>query len=81
MQITGNVFLITGGASGLGAGTVRMIAANGGKAVIADVNESAGNALAQELGEANVFCRTDVTDEASAKAAVDVAVRELGGLR
>ena len=80
MQITGNVFLITGGASGLGAGTVRMIAANGGKAVIADVNESAGNALAQELGEANVFCRTDVTDEASAKAAVDVAVRELGGL-
>ncbi|WP_455734342.1 SDR family NAD(P)-dependent oxidoreductase, partial [Burkholderia stabilis] len=49
MDIRGNVFLITGGASGLGAGTARMLAQAGGKVVLADLNEAAGTALATEL--------------------------------
>ena len=49
MKIKGSSALVTGGASGLGAATVRMLAANGAKVVIADVNEKGGNELAQEL--------------------------------
>ncbi|MGN5478908.1 SDR family NAD(P)-dependent oxidoreductase [Cupriavidus basilensis] len=56
MDIQGNVFIVTGGASGLGAGTARMLAEAGGKVVIADLNEAAGTALAQELGGAFVKC-------------------------
>ena len=74
MQIEGNVFLITGGASGLGGATARMIAKGGGSVLIADLKESEGQALAKELGSRAKFVRTDVTDEASAKAAVAAAV-------
>ena len=49
MEIRDQVFIVTGGASGLGAGTARTLAEAGGKVVIADLNEAAGNALAQEL--------------------------------
>ena len=65
MQLGGSVFLISGGASGLGAATARMVIAGGGKAVLADVNEREGSALAAELGASARFVRTDVTDEAS----------------
>lgn len=71
MDIRGNVFLITGGASGLGAGTARMLAREGGKVVLADLNEAAGEALAHELGGA--FVRCDVSREEDAQAAVDAA--------
>ncbi|QQJ96511.1 SDR family NAD(P)-dependent oxidoreductase [Burkholderia ambifaria] len=73
MEIRGNVFLITGGASGLGAGTARMLAQAGGKVVLADLNEAAGTALANELG--GIFVRCDVSSEADAQAAVDAATR------
>ncbi|WP_322022189.1 SDR family NAD(P)-dependent oxidoreductase [Burkholderia sp. BCC1977] len=73
MEIRGNVFLITGGASGLGAGTARMLAQAGGKVVLADLNEAAGTALASELG--GLFVRCDVSGEADAQAAVDAATR------
>ncbi|CAI9006895.1 MULTISPECIES: 3-hydroxyacyl-CoA dehydrogenase [Burkholderia] len=73
MEIRGNVFLITGGASGLGAGTARMLAQAGGKVVLADLNEAAGTALANELG--GTFVRCDVSSEADAQAAVDAATR------
>ncbi|PAJ81152.1 3-hydroxyacyl-CoA dehydrogenase [Burkholderia ubonensis] len=73
MEIRGNVFLITGGASGLGAGTARMLAQEGGKVVLADLNQDAGEALAQELG--GVFVRCDVSREEDAQAAVDAATR------
>ena len=78
MQIKDNVFLITGGASGLGAATARMIVEAGGKVVLADVQAEAGQALATELG--GVFVQTDVTSEADAIRAVDAAVA-LGTLR
>ena len=67
MKLEGSTFIVTGGASGLGAATVRMVVASGGNAVIADLKESEGEALAKELGAAR-FVRTDVTDEASATA-------------
>jgi NAD(P)-dependent dehydrogenase (short-subunit alcohol dehydrogenase family) len=77
MELLGNAFLITGGASGLGAATARMFAEAGGKVVIADLNEEAGLALAAELGGAFVKC--DVSREADATAAV-AAATSLGTL-
>ncbi|MDO9192598.1 MAG: SDR family NAD(P)-dependent oxidoreductase, partial [Undibacterium sp.] len=78
MQIQNSVFIVTGGASGLGAATARMIAANGGKVVLADVQVEAGEKLAAELGGAFVKC--DVTSEADGKAVVVAAVA-LGTIR
>ena len=51
MEIKDHVFIVTGGASGLGAGTVRMLVAHGAGVVIADVQEAAGQALAAETGQ------------------------------
>jgi len=78
MQIQDNVFIVTGGASGLGAATARMISANGGKVVLADVQVEPGEALAAELKA--VFVKCDVTSEADGKAVVDAAVA-MGTLR
>ena len=80
MEIKNSTFLITGGASGLGAATARGIAAAGGNVVIADLNTDAGNALAKELGRARCI-KTDVTSEADGKAAVALALKEFGGLQ
>lgn len=71
MDIQGNVFIVTGGASGLGAGTARMLAEAGGKVVIADLNEATGTALAQELG--GTFVKCDVASEADGQAVVAAA--------
>jgi NAD(P)-dependent dehydrogenase (short-subunit alcohol dehydrogenase family) len=72
MEIAGKVFIVTGGASGLGEGTARMLAANGGKVVIADLQADKGEALAKELGGAFVKC--DVSQEADGQAVVAQAV-------
>ena len=78
MQIQNNVFIITGGASGLGAATARMIAEAGGKVLLADVQVEAGIALAAELNGRFVQC--DVTSEADGQAVV-AAATEMGTLR
>lgn len=78
MHIQDNVFIVTGGASGLGAATARMLAENGATVVIADVQAEAGQALAEELK--GQFVRCDVTQEADGQAVVDAAVK-LGVLR
>jgi NAD(P)-dependent dehydrogenase (short-subunit alcohol dehydrogenase family) len=78
MQIKNSVFLITGGASGLGAATARMAAENGGKVVIADLQAEAGEKFAQQIG--GRFVRCDVTQEADGKAAVEAAMKGFGGL-
>lgn len=78
MQIQDNVFIITGGASGLGAATARMLAENGGKVVLADVQVDAGEKLAAELQ--GKFVKCDVTSEADGKAVLQAA-QELGTLR
>lgn len=79
MQIQDRSFLVSGGASGLGAACVRMLVSNGGKAVIADLAEEQGSALAADLGSSCQFVRCDVTDEASVCEAASVA-RELAPL-
>jgi NAD(P)-dependent dehydrogenase (short-subunit alcohol dehydrogenase family) len=77
MDIAGKVFIVTGGASGLGEGTARMFAANGGRVVIADLQEQAGRQVAAETG--GTFVRCDVSQEADAQAAV-AAAASLGKL-
>jgi NAD(P)-dependent dehydrogenase (short-subunit alcohol dehydrogenase family) len=81
MDIEGSTFIVTGGASGLGGATARMLVERGGRVVIADVKDSEGKAQAEALGAAATFVRTDVTDEASARAAVAAAVDGFGNLR
>jgi NAD(P)-dependent dehydrogenase (short-subunit alcohol dehydrogenase family) len=68
MDIAGKVFIVTGGASGLGEGAARMLAAAGGKVVVADLQVDKGEAVAAELGGAFVKC--DVTQEADGQAVV-----------
>ena len=80
MQIQNGVFVVTGGGSGLGAATARMLVEAGAKVVLADVNRDAGEALAAELGSAAAFALTDVTDADSGKAAIDLAVSCFGRL-
>ncbi|VGO07436.1 3-hydroxyacyl-CoA dehydrogenase @ 17hydroxysteroid dehydrogenase type 10 (HSD10)-like [plant metagenome] len=71
MDITNKVFIVTGAASGLGAGTVRMLAEQGARVVLADLQDAAGEALAAELGQRYVHC--DVTKETDAQAVVAAA--------
>ena len=73
MDIAGKVFIVTGGASGLGEGTARMLAKHGGKVVIADLQADKGEAVARELGGAFVKC--DVSQEADGQAAVAAALK------
>ena len=81
MELKGSTFIVTGGASGLGAATVRMVVAGGGNAVVADLKEVEGAALAAELGKAVRYVRTDVADETSMQAAVAAAATGFGGLQ
>ena len=80
MQIQQSTFLIAGGGSGLGAATARMLVANGGNVIIADVNKDAGEKMAAELGAKATFIETNVCDEVSVQAAVDLAKSVFGGL-
>jgi NAD(P)-dependent dehydrogenase (short-subunit alcohol dehydrogenase family) len=80
MKIQGKSALVSGGASGLGAATVRMLVAQGAKVVVADVNEKTGRELAAELGSAVSFVKTDVTKTDEVKAAVAEAGSRHGGL-
>ncbi|HVE88171.1 MAG TPA: 3-hydroxyacyl-CoA dehydrogenase [Burkholderiaceae bacterium] len=79
MQINKNVFIVTGGASGLGEAVSRMIAAHGGRVLIADVQAEKGESLAHQLGDARSI-RCDVTSERDAQDVVDAA-QSLGALR
>ncbi len=75
MQIKSGVTLVTGGASGLGGATSEMIIKNGGKVLIADLNETLGNELVAKLGANAKFVKCDVTSEADAQNAVAEAVK------
>ena len=72
MEIAGKVFIVTGGASGLGEGAARMLASHGGTVVIADMQAEKGQAIAQDIGGA--FVRCDVSNEADAQAVIAKAV-------
>lgn len=79
MNLTGKTFIVTGGASGLGAAVVREFADAGANAVIVDVNEPREAAPAAIASRVR-FQKTDVTKEADVQAAVDLAVKEFGAL-
>lgn len=80
MQISQRTFLVTGGASGLGAACARRIVELGGHAVLADLDRGAGQALAAELGDRAVFVETDVTDEQTTERAVATAFDKFADL-
>jgi NAD(P)-dependent dehydrogenase (short-subunit alcohol dehydrogenase family) len=71
MDLNGTAAIVSGGASGLGEATARVLAAAGAAVVVADLNEEGGKRVAADIG--GQFARTDVTDEASVTAAVEVA--------
>ena len=80
MRIQGSVFLITGGASGLGAGTAKFLAGRGARLVLADMKAAVGTKLAAELGSEAIFVETNVASEDSARAAIDAALTHFGRL-
>lgn len=79
MDIKGLAAIVTGGASGLGKATAKMLAANGAKVTIFDLNEEAGQAAAQEVG--GVFVNVNVADDASVAAGLDAAEQAHGVAR
>jgi NAD(P)-dependent dehydrogenase (short-subunit alcohol dehydrogenase family) len=80
MHIDGRTFLVSGGASGLGGETARMLVGAGGNVVILDVNAEAGGKAASELGDAARFARADVSRPEDVETAVGVAAEAFGGL-
>lgn len=78
MKVDGAKGLVTGGASGLGEGVVRMLVADGGSAAILDLPSSRGADLARELGEAATFLPTDVSDPDNVQRSVAEAAQALG---
>ena len=78
MQISDRVVLVTGAGSGLGAAVARMVVEGGGKAVILDVNEAAGQAMAESLGPSARCQRCDVTSDAEGRAAIAAARSAFG---
>ena len=78
MQLNQVKALITGGVSGLGLSVARKIVANGGQAVLLDINDEAGAAVETELGEAVRYIRTDVTSEQAVVDTVNAAVAHMG---
>ena len=80
MELKGSTFIVTGGASGLGEGTARMLAGAGANVVIADLQVDKGEALAKQLGQKTRFVKCDVTSEADGQAAVDAALKNFNGL-
>jgi NAD(P)-dependent dehydrogenase (short-subunit alcohol dehydrogenase family) len=79
-RIEGKVAVVTGGASGIGEGTVRRFLAEGASVIIADLQRDRGEQLAAELGPSTRFIVTDVTREDDVAAAVDLAVSTFGRL-
>jgi NAD(P)-dependent dehydrogenase (short-subunit alcohol dehydrogenase family) len=78
MDMDGKVALITGGSNGIGEGVARFLASQGAHVVLADLDDSKGDQVAQELG--GRFVHTDVSEPGDSAAAVQFAVEEFGGL-
>ena len=79
-RLENKVVLLSGGASGIGAASARLVVREGGKAVLADRDHDKGRALAGELGAASLFVPLDVTDEAAWQKAVATTVDSFGAL-
>jgi NAD(P)-dependent dehydrogenase (short-subunit alcohol dehydrogenase family) len=81
MQIEGIGALVTGGGSGLGEATARMLTRRGAQVAILDLGRSPGAAVAKDIGSQAIFCEADVTQEDQIGAALDTALEAFGGLR
>jgi len=79
-RLDGKVAVVTGGASGIGEGTVRLFAQEGARVVIADIQDGRGQHLAEELGPTTAYLRTDVAQEDDIRTAVEHAVKKWGRL-
>lgn len=79
-ELAGKVAIVTGGANGIGRAIVERFVAQGASVVVADLDEGAGRQLAEGLGDAAAFRRTDVTARADLDAAVALAVERFGRL-
>ncbi|MGE0659308.1 MAG: glucose 1-dehydrogenase [Reyranellaceae bacterium] len=79
-RLAGKVALITGGASGLGANAAELMVREGGRVMLADINQDAGQALASKLGAAAAFVALDVTSEEQWKSAIAATVDKFGAL-
>lgn len=79
-DLAGKVAIVTGGASGIGRATAELFVAQGAKLVIGDVNDAAGEALAEQLGSSALYRRCDVSRREDVQALVDAAVTRFGGL-
>ncbi len=80
MNLEGKTFIVTGGGSGLGEASVRAIVAKGGNAIVADVQEDKGKAVAEDLGGQARFAKCDVTSEEDVQGCIDLATKDFGGL-
>ncbi len=80
MLIKNKTFIVTGGASGLGLASARMITENNGNVIIADINNEGGEQAEKMLGKYSKFIKTDVTDELSVQNAINFAVQHFGSL-
>ena len=80
MEIAGKVFIVTGGASGLGEGTARMLAANGAHVVVADLQAERGQVLADDIGGSFVKCDVSLEADGQAVVAAATAAGRLMGL-
>jgi NAD(P)-dependent dehydrogenase (short-subunit alcohol dehydrogenase family) len=80
LQVGESTFFITGGGSGLGAATARLLVENGAHVALADVDEEAGEQMASQIGSGAEFVRTDVTDEESVQDSLDSVVEIFGSL-
>ena len=80
MKIQGKVFVVTGGASGLGAATATYLVGQGAKVIMVDMNQELGLEMQQRLGEHSVFVKLDVTDEHAVKVFFDNVEKEYGQL-
>lgn len=74
------VAIVTGGTSGIGLATVERFVAEGASVVVADIQDELGEGIAQRLGDAVLYCHTDVTDEAAIEAVVAKTVEHFGSL-
>jgi NAD(P)-dependent dehydrogenase (short-subunit alcohol dehydrogenase family) len=81
MKIENKTFLITGGASGLGFATAKIIIDNGGNAVILDINEETGEMAETTLGKKSKFVKTDVSNEEQVQNAIDITIKTFGGIQ
>jgi NAD(P)-dependent dehydrogenase (short-subunit alcohol dehydrogenase family) len=79
-RVAGKVVAITGAASGLGEATARLMAAEGARVVLADIQDDRGERLAAELGDGARYVRCDVTSEPQVAGVVDTAVEQFGRL-